>query len=105
MATIAATDLPDLNQVFSLEGLRLLDIKTYLEHIMARLNGLDVRMTQVSDQFNNLEMPDVSKILAQLAELDYKVLEGQKERKLIASDLSGFKTQVNTSLVENKATS
>jgi len=74
-------NLPDIDAIFNLDSFKFMDIKKVINIILANLGDLNDKFSSLETKFKTLDIPDVSKIMLKLSEMDKKVFEGEKERR------------------------
>ena len=74
-------NLPDIDAIFNLDSFKFMDIKKVINIILANLGDLNDKFSTLETKFKTLDIPDVSKIMLKLSEMDKKVFEGEKERR------------------------
>lgn len=93
-------NLPDMDAIFNLDCFKFMDIKKVLNIILANLGELNDKFNSLETKFDKLEIPDVSKLMIKLNEMDKKVFECDKSRRELSDDFTAFKMIVNTNLEE-----
>jgi chromosome segregation ATPase len=95
--------LPDLNTVFSLDCFHFNDLKKVIAIILENLTDLQDKFISLNHKVVTLDIPDTSKIMALIAELEKKQFETERNHRMLSDDLDGFKMTVNSNLDELNA--
>ena len=77
-------NLPNIDAIFSLENFKFMDIKKVINIILENLGELNAKFDALDSKFTNLEVPDVSKLMAKISTLELNVMEGDKQRKQLS---------------------
>lgn len=94
------SSLPDLNTVFSLDCFHFNDLKKVIAVILENLSDLQDKYVSLNHKVVTLDIPDTSKIMALIAELEKKQFENERKHRLLCDDLDGFKMTVSTNMDE-----
>lgn len=93
-------NVPDLNTVFSLDCFHFNDLKKVISIILDNLGDLHDKFNNLNHKFATLDIPDTSKIMALIADLEKKQFECEKSRRVLIDDLESFKMSTNTNIDE-----
>ena len=75
-----------------------MDIKKVLNIILANLGELNDKFDLLNNKFDSLDIPDVSKLMMKLTEMDKKVFECDKSRRQLSDDFEAFKIKTNSNI-------
>jgi len=93
-------NLPDIDAIFSLDCFKFNDIKKVLNIILANLGSLNDKFINLENKFDKIEIPDVSKLMLRLNEMDKKVFECDKGRRELSDEFTAFKMITNNNFEE-----
>ena len=92
MPAISVTS-EDLDKIFRIESLNFFGIKDVLDQILKNLGELNNKHDMLDIKVNNLDIPDMSKLIIRLDKMDVKIFDCDKARRLLQDDCDGFKLQ------------
>jgi hypothetical protein len=93
-------NLPDMDAIFNLESFKFMDIKKVLNIIIANLGDLNNKFNHLETKFDKLEVPDISKLMLKMSEMEKRQFEVEKKNSQLSNDFESFKIMTNTSIEE-----
>lgn len=92
-----------MNTVFSLDCFHFNDLKKVLSIVLENLGDLSDKYNSLNHKFSALDIPDTSKIMIMITELEKKQKESDRKQKYVMDDLDSFKLSVNNNMDELSA--
>lgn len=89
----ALPSMTDLNQVFDFNSFKFGNLKQIIVTILENLGELNNKYDSLNSRFNGLEIPDTSKLMLLLSELEKKQLLLEKGQRAHITDYEEFKKQ------------
>lgn len=83
----------NLDQIFSLECFKFNEMKGLFRTIFEYLQQFEGQIDMMDNRLNNIKIPDFSKLMKQIQDLDMKVFEADKARRQLSDEFEQFKLQ------------
>lgn len=96
----ALPTMSELNQVFDFNCFKFLNLKQVIVTILENLGDLNNKYDSLNNRFNGLDIPDTSKIMLLISELEKKQLQLEKGHRAHVTDYEEFKKQTIAKLRE-----